>query len=223
MPVRLFVGNLSYDATEAELRQHFGTVGPVTYCYLPTDRETGRMRGFAFVEFGDDAHAHEAISRLNNQPFRGRPLAVKEAQPRESRPPGAGPRSFGSPPTGPRPPYGGGSGAPRPFSGAREGGFGGPPSPAGGARREHNFGPDAPPKGKKKPTYGRGEQKAKGPIRTKTDGRIYNAFDDEGEEAAASVDFDDFATSREGPDAEPSDAPPDAATRSEDDSAQDDD
>jgi cold-inducible RNA-binding protein len=199
MPVRLFVGNLSYDATEAELRQHFGTVGPVTYCYLPTDRETGRMRGFAFVEFGDDAHAHEAISRLNNQPFRGRPLAVKEA------------------------PYGGGSGAPRPFSGAREGGFGGPPSPAGGARREHNFGPDAPPKGKKKPTYGRGEQKAKGPIRTKTDGRIYNAFDDEGEEAAASVDFDDFATSREGQDAEPSDSPLDAPARSEDDSAQDDD
>ena len=64
-------------------------------------------------------------------------------------------------------------------------------------RREHNFGPDAPPKGKKKPQYGRGaEQRGpKGPIRTKTDGRIYNAFDDEGEEAAA-VDFDDFATSR---------------------------
>ena len=72
MPVRLFVGNLSYDATEAELREHFGSVGPVTYCYLPTDRETGRQRGFAFVEFGDDAHAQEAISRLNNQTFRGR-------------------------------------------------------------------------------------------------------------------------------------------------------
>ena len=47
MPVRLFVGNLSYEATEAELRQHFGTIGPVSYCYLPTDRETGRPRGFA--------------------------------------------------------------------------------------------------------------------------------------------------------------------------------
>ena len=198
MPVRLFVGNLSYDATEAELREHFGSVGPVTYCYLPTDRETGRPRGFAFVEFGDDAHAQEAISRLNNQTFRGRPLAVKEAQPRESRPAGGGgPRSFGGPPSGPRPSYGGGGGAPRPFSGGpREGGFGGPPSSPGAPRREHNFGPDAPPKGKKKTQYGRGaEQRGpKGPIRTKTDGRIYNAFGDEGDEAA--VDFDDFATSR---------------------------
>jgi RNA recognition motif-containing protein len=79
MPVRLFVGNLSYDATEAELREHFGTIGPVTYCYLPTDRETGRPRGFAFVEYGDDKHAQDAIARLNNQAFRGRPLAVKEA------------------------------------------------------------------------------------------------------------------------------------------------
>ena len=89
MPVRLFVGNLSYEATEAELRQHFGTIGPVSYCYLPTDRETGRPRGFAFVEYTDDTLANEAIQRLNNQPFRGRPLAVKEAQPRESRGPGA--------------------------------------------------------------------------------------------------------------------------------------
>jgi RNA recognition motif-containing protein len=86
MPVRLFVGNLSYDATEAELREHFGTIGPVTYCYLPTDRETGRPRGFAFVEYGDDKNAQDAIAQLNNQTFRGRPLAVKEAQPRESRP-----------------------------------------------------------------------------------------------------------------------------------------
>lgn len=199
MPVRLFVGNLSYDASEAELREHFGSVGPVTYCYLPTDRETGRPRGFAFVEFGDDAHAQEAISRLNNQTFRGRPLAVKEAQPRESRPPGGGggPRSFGGPPSGPRPSYGGG-GAPRSFGAPRDsGGFGGAPSAPSAPRREHNFGPDAPPKGKKKAQYGRGaEQRGpKGPIRTKTDGRIYNAFDDEGEETAA-VDFDDFATSR---------------------------
>ncbi len=228
MPVRLFVGNLSYDATEAELREHFGSVGLVTYCYLPTDRETGRPRGFAFVEFGDDAHAQAAISRLNNQTFRGRPLAVKEAQPRESRPLGAsGPRSFGGPPSsGPRPPFGAGGGAPRPFSGPREGGFGGPPAGPGGARREHNFGPDAPPKGKKKAQYGRGaEQRGpKGPIRTKTDGRIYNAFDDEGEEAT--VDFDDFATSRPEDEAgrpEGETSPPeDDTSRAEDDSTSDD-
>jgi RNA recognition motif-containing protein len=204
MPVRLFVGNLSYDATEAELREHFGTIGPVTYCYLPTDRETGRPRGFAFVEFGDDTHAQEAIARLNNQLFRGRPLAVKEAQPRESRPPGAGPRPYG----------GGGGGGPRPFSsgfggarpsygGPREGGFGGAgAAPGAPGARQREFGPDAPPKGKKKNVYkSAAERGPKGPIRTKTDNRIYNAFGDEGEDPA--VDFDDFATSK--PSEEPAD------------------
>jgi RNA recognition motif-containing protein len=63
MPVRLFVGNLPYEATEAEIREHFGTIGTVTYCYLPTDRETGRPRGFAFVEYADDNNAQQAIAR----------------------------------------------------------------------------------------------------------------------------------------------------------------
>jgi cold-inducible RNA-binding protein len=203
MPVRLFVGNLSYEATEAQLREHFGTIGPVTYCYLPTDRETGRPRGFAFVEFGDDSHAHQAIDRLNNQLFRGRPLAVKEAQPRESRPMGAGPRSFGGPggAPGPRPYSPGPGGPPRPYGGPpRDAGFAGGPggSPAGG--RERNFGPDAPPKGKRKPTYNRKDQQGpRGPIRTKTNNRIYSAFGDEDEEAGATGEFDDFATSL-GPD-----------------------
>jgi cold-inducible RNA-binding protein len=206
MPVRLFVGNVSYEATEAQLREHFGTIGPVTYCYLPTDRETGRPRGFAFVEFGDDSHAHQAIDRLNNQLFRGRPLAVKEAQPRESRPMGAGPRSFGGPggAPGPRPYSPGPGGPPRPYGGPpRDAGFAGGPggSPAGG--RERNFGPDAPPKGKRKPTYNRKDQQGpRGPIRTKTNNRIYSAFGDEEEDpaAAAAGEFDDFATSL-GPDA----------------------
>jgi RNA recognition motif-containing protein len=174
MPVRLFVGNLSYEATEAELREHFGTIGPVTYCYLPTDRESGR------------------------------PLAVKEAQPRESRPAGAGPRSFGPPGGGgggPRPYSPGPGGPPRPYGGPpRESAFGGPPSPASAAR-ERNFGPDAPPKGKRKPTFNRKDQQGpKGPIRTKTNNRIYSAFGDDEEESAATGEFDDFATSL-GPDA----------------------
>jgi RNA recognition motif-containing protein len=215
MPVRLFVGNLSYDATEAELRQHFGSVGPVTYCYLPTDRETGRPRGFAFVEYGDDAHAHEAINRLNNQLLRGRPLAVKEAQPREARPAGAGPRPYGGPSAGPPRPYSPG-GPPRPFSGPappREGGFAGGAGAAPGSR-ERNFGPDAPPRGKRKGPYKSQEQRGpRGPIRTKTDGRIYSAFDDEEDvkEPVESVEFDDFATSRdpENPDTPPDDTPPD--------------
>lgn len=195
MPVRLFVGNLPYEATEAEIREHFGTVGPVTYCYLPTDRETGRPRGFAFVEYGDDNNAHEAISRLNNQSFRGRPLAVKEAQPRESRPPGSGPRPYGGPGAGgPRPPYGGGGGGgPRPFA-PREGAG---PGPAAPGARQRDFGPDAPPKGKKKNPYKGSDQRGpKGPIRTKTDNRIYSAFGDDGADDSAAVDFDDFATSR---------------------------
>jgi RNA recognition motif-containing protein len=185
MPVRLFVGNLSYEATEAELRQHFGTIGPVAYCYLPTDRETGRPRGFAFVEFSDDAHAQEAISRLNNQLFRGRPLAVKEAQPRESRPPSSGPR----------PSFGGGG--PRPM-GRPMGSVPPPPMDSGGGaprRREPgNFGPDAPPRGKKskfKPAEPRGP---KGPIRIKPNGRIYST-DDVEEDGVEQFEGDNFATS----------------------------
>lgn len=202
MPVRLFVGNLSYEATEAELREHFGTIGPVTYCYLPTDRETGRPRGFAFVEYGDDSHANQAIDRLNNQLFRGRPLAVKEAQPRESRPPGAGPRPYGGAGGGaPRPFPPGPGGPPRSYGPPSGGGYGGPAGPGGGGSRERNFGPDAPPKGKRKPTFNRKDQQGpRGPIRTKTDNRIYSAFGDD-EDAAGAVpgEFDDFATSL-GPD-----------------------
>jgi cold-inducible RNA-binding protein len=199
MPVRLFVGNLSYDATEAELREHFGTVGPVTYCYLPTDRETGRMRGFAFVEYGDDNHAQQAISRLNNQLFKSRPLAVKEAQPREARPAGAGPRPYGGPSSGPPRPYS--SGPPRSFgspSSAGPGGAGATAPGGPGGARPREFGPDAPPRGKRKGPFKGAEQRGpKGPIRTKTDNRIYSAFDDgeEEKEAVEAVEFDDFATS----------------------------
>jgi cold-inducible RNA-binding protein len=86
MPIRLFVGNLSYHATEAELREHFSAVGPLSYVHLPMDRESGRPRGFAFVEFNEPAQAEEAIRRFNNQPFQGRPLAVNEARARENGP-----------------------------------------------------------------------------------------------------------------------------------------
>ena len=193
MPVRLFVGNLSYDATEAELRQHFGTIGPVSYCYLPTDRETGRPRGFAFVEFADDALAQEAITRLNNQSFRGRPLAVKEAQPREARPPGAGPS--GRPPFGPRP---GGPGGPRPPMG---GGGAAPFDPAAPRQRREsvgNFGPDAPPRGKKGKFKASEPRGPKGPIRVKPNGRIYSTDEYGEEEKSELFDGDNFATRAEG-------------------------
>src|SRR6478736_1213595 len=116
LAVRLFVGNLSYATTEAELRTYFGTVAPPSQVVLPVDRETGRPRGFAFVEYLDRAHAEQAIQRFNGQPFAGRPLAVSEARAREDRGP-SGPRP-GGPPSGPRP----GGFSPRPPSS-----FGGPP------------------------------------------------------------------------------------------------
>src|SRR3954464_15242749 len=115
MGVRLFVGNLPYDATEDEIRQHFSTVGNLSYVSIPLDRETGRKRGFAFVEFADAAQAQEAIRQFNNQPFKGRSLAVNEARAKEAgpRPAGGGFRPAG--PGGFRPPGGpGGPGGFRP-------------------------------------------------------------------------------------------------------------
>src|SRR5262245_66659354 len=90
MPVRLFVGNLPYDATEDDIRAHFSTAGSVLNVFVPLDRETGRKRGFAFVEFNDNAQAQEAIRLFNSQPFKGRPLAVNEARAMEARPPSPG-------------------------------------------------------------------------------------------------------------------------------------
>src|SRR5829696_9673072 len=94
MSVRLFIGNLPYSATEAELREHLSSVGEPTSVVLPIDRETGRMRGFAFVDYADRAIAEEAIKRFDQQPFKGRGLAVSEARPREDRPPGPRPGGY---------------------------------------------------------------------------------------------------------------------------------
>ena len=99
MAVRLFVGNLSYDVTEAELRAHFAAIGPLAYLSLATDRDTGKPRGFAFVEFSARADAEDAIRRLNDQAFKGRALVVNEARARDAHAPPSAPR-----PTAPRPP-----------------------------------------------------------------------------------------------------------------------
>jgi RNA recognition motif-containing protein len=77
--VRLFIGNLPYTATEADLREHLSSVGVPASVVLPVDRETGRPRGFAFVDYADRAVAEEAIKRFDQQPFKGRGLAVSEA------------------------------------------------------------------------------------------------------------------------------------------------
>jgi len=86
MSARLFVGNLPFDVTEADLRELFAPVGPLSYVFLPVDRETGKRRGFAFVEFSDEAKAAEALRRFNEQSFKGRPLALSEARARDARP-----------------------------------------------------------------------------------------------------------------------------------------
>jgi len=179
VPVRLFLGNLPYSATEADLRAHVAAVAPPLSVVLPMDRETGRPRGFAFVDYPDLAAATEVIRRLNGQPFLGRMLSVSEARPREER--------------GPRPPMGAG-GAP---SGAP---FGGPfrsAAPIGdpAARRERNFGPPAPPKGRRAGgAKGRGDAGPKGPIKVRGGGRVAD-LDEEKVDAALAEEFDDFATS----------------------------
>src|SRR5512136_1798605 len=86
MPVRLFVGNLPYEMTEPDLREFFSSVGPLSSVIIPVNRETGKRRGFAFVEFSDPAHAAEASRRFNNQPLKGRAITINEARARESRP-----------------------------------------------------------------------------------------------------------------------------------------
>jgi len=189
LAVRLFVGNLAYSTTEADLRAYFGTVAPPSQVVLPVDRDTGRPRGFAFVEFSERSQAEQAIQRFNGQVFNGRPLAVSEARAREDRGPGA-PR-FSGPPGGARPsgftprppsPYGGG---PRPFE----------PPPPPPASRSRNFGPDAKPqrggsaKAKKKET-----ERPRGPIPLKSTGRSFTLDDDSPDELLP--DIDDFATSK---------------------------
>jgi len=164
MAVRLFVGNLPYTATEAALRELFSTIAPLSYIYLPIDRDTGKPRGFAFVEFADRAQAEEAIRQFNNQLFMGRPLAVNEAREREDRP------QSGSPS---RPPP---MGRPSPEqTGTTE-------------RGGRSFGPDAAPRRTFRKPGGRGgkasERAPKQPIRERPGGRFF------GEDADESIEDD---------------------------------
>ena len=186
-PVRLFVGNLPYQATEEDLRTHFAQVGKPTQIVRPLDRETGRARGFAFVEYAERTEAEAAIKQFDGQLFMGRPLAVSEARAREDRGPGGPPRPGGY--GGPRPGGfsgggggfgggGGGFGGPRPGGGfGGGGGYSGGPPGAGGARQK-DFGPPAPPKDKKKP-FKKNEDKPRGPIPTKFTGRTFALDDNE--------------------------------------------
>jgi RNA recognition motif-containing protein len=120
----VFVGNLSFDVSREELIEVFSAAGKVIDAKVPTDRETGRPRGFAFVEFESEDSTPKSISLLNGTTVKGRPLRVSEAEDRPPRPMGAGGRPGGP---GPRPfrppgdsPFRGAPMEPPPFGETRE-------------------------------------------------------------------------------------------------------
>ena len=128
---KLYVGNLAYSVRDESLQQSFSQFGTVTSAKVMMDRETGRSKGFGFVEMGSDAEAQSAINGMNGQPLEGRAIVVNEARPREDRPGGfgggGGGRSGGGGGYGGG--GGGGGGGRSPYGG---GGGGGGRSPYGG-------------------------------------------------------------------------------------------
>jgi RNA recognition motif-containing protein len=120
MAKNIYVGNLVWEATADDLLALFQAFGAVARAQVITDRETGRSRGFGFVEMDNDQEAQTAIDNLNGTPFRGRPLTVNEARPREER--GGGRGGYGGGGRGGRGGHGGHGG----YSGHRErGSYGG--------------------------------------------------------------------------------------------------
>lgn len=118
----MYVGNLSYDATDSDIRELFEAHGTVSDVFIVKDRESGRPRGFAFVSMGTPEEMNAAIEGLNGEEFLGRALAINEARPREERPQGGGGGGGG----GGRGGFGGGGG------GGGRGGFGGGGGGGGG-------------------------------------------------------------------------------------------
>jgi RNA recognition motif-containing protein len=106
---KLYVGNLAYSVRDDSLMQAFSSFGSVTSAKVMMDRETGRSKGFGFVEMGSDAEAQAAINGMNGQSLEGRAVVVNEARPREERPGG----------------FGGGGGGRGGYGGGGRGGYGG--------------------------------------------------------------------------------------------------
>ena len=104
---KLYVGNLPYSFRDEDLQQHFGDHGTVTSAKVMMDRDSGRSKGFGFVEMANEAQAQAAISGLNGQQFDGRALTVNEAKPMEPRAPRSGGGGYGGGGGGG---YGGGGG-----------------------------------------------------------------------------------------------------------------
>jgi RNA recognition motif-containing protein len=126
---KLYVGNLPYTVRDEDLQQAFSAYGSVNSAKVMMERETGRSKGFGFVEMGSDAEAQSAIEGMNGQSLGGRSLVVNEARPMEARPPRTGGGGFGGCRSG-----GGG------FGGGGGGGVGGFRSPYGGGGRRDGGG-----------------------------------------------------------------------------------
>ena len=123
---KLYVGNLPYSVRDNDLEQAFGAFGSVSSAKVMMERDTGRSKGFGFVEMGSDAEAQAAINGMNGQSLGGRAIVVNEARPMEPRPPRSG--GFGGSGGGYGGRSGGGYGGGRSeggFGGGREGGYGG--------------------------------------------------------------------------------------------------
>ena len=116
---KLYVGNRAYSVRDESLQQAFGEFGAVTSAKVMMDRETGRSKGFGFVEMSSPAEAQAAMNAMNGQPLEGRAIVVNEARPREERPGG-----FGG--------GGAGGGGGRPYGGGGGGGYGGGGGTGGG-------------------------------------------------------------------------------------------
>ncbi len=128
---KLYVGNLPYTFRDEDLLQAFSAHGTVTSAKVMMERDTGRSKGFGFVEMGSDAEAQAAISGMNGQQYGGRGLVVNEARPMEARPPRTGGGGFGGG-AGGGGGYGGGAGGGRSGGGGYGGGAGGGRSGGGG-------------------------------------------------------------------------------------------
>ena len=123
---KLYVGNLPYSVRDSDLEQSFGQFGAVTSAKVMMERDTGRSKGFGFVEMGSDAEAQAAIAGMNGQSLGGRSCVVNEARPMEARPPRTGGGGYGGGAGG-----GGGYGG---GGGGRSGGGGGYGGGGGGGR-----------------------------------------------------------------------------------------